>query len=139
NRGISWSEQMSAGNLEGASQVVSKLPVMSRMVGDLKENRAIADRYYGEMGELARHRDIINERLSQGMSLSEAKADRPAEYVGGLEPRVYKRSGRTEDGRRYRRGQPMQDRAGRVQVTEAESSVADVAKQSAKDVKAIGK
>ena len=139
NRGVSWMEQMSAGNLDGAYGVVSRLPIASRMIGHVDPQREIANRYYGERGEFKRHRDIVMERVQAGSSLEEATADRPAEYVEGMQQARYKRSGRTSQGRRYRRGQPRVDASGAPVVEEAAGSPAMTLKQAEKEVKAINK
>lgn len=132
NKSMTWREQMQAGNLRGVSDVVAATPIASRFYGKPSDARAIAERYYGERGEFARHRAIVNERVATGMSLEKAKADRPKEYVQGLEQGEYKRSGKRKDGSRYRAGEK------RPGIQEAEGSTTRTAKDVRKRVSDIG-
>lgn len=134
NKGIRWWENMDAGNMEGAMDTVSQLPILSRLMGTTNANRAIAERYYGERGEFRRHADIVKGRLDSGMELEEALSDRPAEFRSGIQQTTYQRHGRTQDGRRYRRGQPRVDAEGRPITEYAEGSPGDVLRRSERRV-----
>ncbi len=134
NKGIRWWENMDAGNMDGAMDTVSQLPILSRLMGTTNANRAIAERYYGERGEFRRHADIVKGRIDSGMELEEAIADRPAEFRSGIQQTTYQRHGRTQDGRRYRRGQPRVDAEGRPITEYAEGTPGDVLRRSERRV-----
>lgn len=139
NKGMRGAEQLHAGNLDSAMDMVAATPIASRLFVQGRDARAIADRYYGERGEFARHKDIIDARIDRGMSLDEAIADRPQEYVSGMDQARYKVRGRRQDGTRYRRGDPRVDSAGRPVIEQDRATPPGVLKDVEKRSKAIGK
>lgn len=130
NRGLRAFEQMQAGNLDGAFEGLSSAPITSRLIVSPRESMAIANRYYSERGEFARHKDIVDNRIAQGVPLDEAIADRPQEYFTGAEQATYRRHGRRQDGTRYRRGEGRVDSDGNPVVEYTEGSPRDVLKKS---------
>lgn len=63
NKSQRWYEQLDAGNLESAMDVIAATPIASRLAGTTRQDRAIAERYYGERGELARKKDVLQDEL----------------------------------------------------------------------------
>lgn len=137
NRGLRAFEQMQAGNLDGAFEVLSAAPITSRLLVSPSEARAIADRYYSERGEFARHKAIVDNRIAQGMPLDEAIADRPPEYFTGAQQATYQRHGRRQDGTRYRRGEGRVDSEGNPIIEYTEGSPRDVLKSANRRVSAL--
>lgn len=137
NRGLRAFEQMQAGNLDGAFEGLSAAPITSRLLVSPSEARAIADRYYSERGEFARHKAIVDNRVAQGMPLDEAIADRPPEYFTGAQQATYQRHGRRQDGTRYRRGEGRVDSEGNPIIEYTEGSPRDVLKSANRRVSAL--
>lgn len=83
NKSARFYEQMSAGNLESAMDVIDATPIASRFIGKGKTHRAVADRYYGEMGELARGLDRLRDRVASDpdnaeQALEDLRREEPA-------------------------------------------------------------
>lgn len=83
NKSARFYEQMSAGNLENAMDVIDATPIVSRFIGKGKAHRAVADRYYGEMGELARGLDRLRDRVASDpdnaeQALEDLRREEPA-------------------------------------------------------------
>lgn len=137
NRGLRAFEQMQAGNLDGAFEGLSASPITSRLLIKPSDARAIADRYYSERGEFARHREIVNNRIAQGVPMDEAISDRPPEYFAGAQQARYQRTGRRQDGTRYRRGEGRVDADGNPVIEYDEGSPREVLRSRDQRVKSI--
>lgn len=135
NKGFRWWEQMDAGNLERGMDEVAATPIMSRLVGSGNEGRAIADRYYAERGELARKRDVIDDRIRKGedpdVVLEEESKD---PTLRELAPARYQRDTDTAV-----EGQVKRTETGAVQMSAGPGSVSRAFKTSEKAIKAVNK
>jgi len=114
--------------------IVSQAPIASRLFGRTNAGRAIADRYYKERGEIARKRDVLQDRVQKGEDpASVFDPDKAEVEVDGLMPAVYKK--RTVDKRTGAvkfPGDPKVTEKGGVEVQVEPGSVSDMAKQTRK-------
>lgn len=132
-----WIEQLDAGNLEGAYQIVSEMPILSRFIGRANEDRATQQRYYLERGEFQRNMDLIRDRIGKGEDAAKVLEELRNPYTAGLELQRRKKTTRDKDTREIqRRGEVMTDAAGRPKIAAEKDSgaPADVQKDVEKRV-----
>lgn len=138
NKSQRWWEQLDADNYENAMDVVTEAPIVSRLVGRGNAERAVAERYYGERGELARKMDVLQDRLERSDDpdavLREAgESDRT---LGGLSAARRKRKGKGDD---QAKGSVKRTSSGGVQLQAEDASTVDIAKDVEKQVKGLNK
>jgi hypothetical protein len=82
NKGSRWWDQLDAGNLQEPMDVIGAAPIASRFVDRPEIDRVIAERYYGERGELARNIDRLKEAVRGGeepeAALARLQAEEPS-------------------------------------------------------------
>jgi hypothetical protein len=96
NKGAKWWDQLDAGNLKEPMDVIGAAPIASRFVDRPEIDKVVAERYYGERGEIARNMDVMKEKVRRGVdperALAEAQADEPG--MAGVDFARYKRAGK---------------------------------------------
>jgi len=138
NKSIRWYEQLDANNLDSAMDVIAATPIASRMVGSAKQDRAISERYYGERGELARKKDVLDDVLSKKTDDKDAIIDKMAEsdpVYRDLDVDRYKSKGKSGQ----KKGDIKRTQGGNVQLKEGADSVYTTLKSSEKVNKAISR
>lgn len=150
NKSQRWYEQMNAGNLNSAMEVIAATPIASRLVNTAKQDRAIAERYYGERGELARKMDVLQDELRkvvpdkkpvkdeygkkttpEGRRIDELAKDEFA--YQGLNPATRKKAGKRKD---QKPGTVMRTATDGVEIATEGESVYSTLKNTEKGNKA---
>jgi len=139
NTSVKWWEQMSAGNIQTAMDSISATPIAKRFVATARDDRAVAERYYGEAGEFRRHKEILENRL-RGAAPEDYQAiiDEYAKgypVMAGMEVQKYRRNGTRPDGTKYKVGQVKPGAEGLPRLQAGADAVADALKKSEKFVK----
>jgi hypothetical protein len=137
NKSQRWWEQLDAGNFEGTMDMVSQAPIASRLVGRGSPERTIAERYYGERGELARKLDVLQDRIARGEDPDQvlASAAERDPTLGGLSAARRKRPGKNGG----EAGDVKRTAGGGAQVDTEEGYTPSVLKSTEKAVKAVNK
>lgn len=93
NKSSRWWDQLESGAFERPLDTLTAAPIVSRFLGEGNEARAIADRYYGERGELMRELDVLKERVRSGEDPKEALAAAQEEVAAmrGVRLDLYKK------------------------------------------------
>lgn len=136
NKGIRWWENMDSGNLQSSMDVISELPIASRLISTAKEQRAIAERYYAERGEFERHRDIVQDRIRAGMNPEEAIRLDDSVYTEGMEAARYKK-GNKDRGKK--KGDLRRTESGGAVLEPGDKTPAQSLRDAEKKVKALNK
>lgn len=140
NKGMRWSEKFDADTFEGGMDMVGATPLFGRFANRGNAERAIADRYYGDRGELSRKIDVLQDDLT-GLTDEQVpgvihEAGRYDSTMRGLEADRYKR-GSKKSGKEA--GDIKRGDSGAVTLKRNEGSTADAFSNADKAVKALGK
>lgn len=138
NRTGRLAEQSSAGNLDGAMEFIAATPIANRFLSTGDDNRAIAERYYGEAGELRRGMDVLKERVRSGgvdvydETMDELTGDDP--IMRGIEMERYRTT-----SRHGQRGQPKLTETGAPRLVAEDGSPLDTFKSSERTTEDINR
>lgn len=144
NQGTKWWEQTTAGNLEDAMDSIASTPIARRFISTGNENRAVADRYYGETGEFNRNKEVLEEGFrnvepDQYQAVLDAAAAREP-VLRGMELDKYKRKANKSEraeGREFAAGDIKRNPDGTPKLKPGEDSVFEEFKSAEKEVKSI--
>lgn len=134
NRAI---EQGAAGNIADPYEAMTVTPILKRFVGRGNETRAVTDRYYAEKGELARKKDVLQDKLkTPGADVDQILVDAAVAdpTMVGLSADRYKKG-----GKRGGPGDLKRTESGGVELNTSDLTSLGALKAAEKKTKAINK